>query len=142
MLFKADGWWERAKKESPRIRASDVIDDQTHWHHAFVTVLIGGGIAWALLSLLQFVAGLYGWELPWNADAKIALGCFIGNACYLIREIEARVDMGWGYKLWDGFLDVYVPACLWVPLWAGSFVVLYGMIAVYAGMFFLARPRP
>lgn len=141
MIFRADGWWERAKKYSPRLAASDVIPDQTHWHHAFITVVAGGGIAFVLCTLMQMVAGSYGWELPWTTAGKIAFGCLVANLCYLIREIEARW-FNWRYNLWDGFLDIYVPALLWVPVWYGSMVVGYWMVLGYAFAFFVLRPRP
>lgn len=137
MIYSVDGLWERLKKRSRRLQLADQTDSDTHLHHSFVTVLIGGGIAAVILTLAQLALPL----MPeWSLSEKIGAGCFVANVGYLAREIEARVQMGWRYKLWDGFLDIYVPACFWVPACTGSMAVLYAMLAVYAFTFFLLRP--
>lgn len=140
MIFRADGWWEKAKKRSPRFAAADAVPDHSHIHHAFVVVLLGGGIALVLLTLVQWVAGSYGWELPWTTEGKLATGWLVATLGYVVREVEARVVMGWRYALWDGLLDVWVPALFWVPVATGSAVALWWMMAGYCVLFFLFRP--
>ena len=138
--FHVDGWLESLKRNSPRFAAADATDDNSHDGHGFVTVLFGGGIGWLLLTLVQMVAGSYGWELPWTADAKIIVGCAAANLFYLVDEVLTRREDGWDYKPWDFWGDWYKPACLWVPAAVGSMPLLYAMLAVLAVWYYAFRP--
>lgn len=136
MIYSADGLWERLKKRSRRLALSDTVADHTHIGHAFVTVLLGGAIGVVLMTLASLAIPF----LPdWPLHFKLGVGCAVANVCYLIREIEARWR-DWDYSLWDGVLDVYVPALLWVPAATGSLAVGYVMTAGYAVLFYCFRP--
>lgn len=139
MIYSTLSLWDKLKRNSRRLELSDQYPEQTHLHHTFVTVLLGGLIALSMITVVQLALGSFGFRIHLDAHEKLAIGCFVANLCYLIRELEARWG-NWTYALWDGILDVYVPACFWVPAYTGSLTALFWMLLAYAALFFAARP--
>lgn len=125
-----DRLWERMKARSRRLQAADATDDQTHVHHALITVLLFGsiGTGMGLLGGLALEVGL-------------RAGILGGLGFYAIRETLARWR-NWSYKPWDGVCDVAVPLWVAMPVLLNSVVALWVMSLVVALLYFVFRPIP
>lgn len=154
-FFEAgDRFFERLKLHNPRFQLADMTDEQTHTSHALFCVLFFGGgavfVAAAVLALLSLWSGIRILN-AWVFTTPFAIGLLTGSTFYLLREIKARLELGFGYKRWDGAGDVLMPwtwslplalAILfgYVPWWCGALLLaLAGAIAL---LYFVFRPLP
>lgn len=116
--------------------------DQSHLHHALICALAGGFLGMALFGIFTGPS-LYLFTRP------LAVGILGGIVAYIVRELLARLSLGWGYERWDGAMDVLVPVWIlapWalaalfatVPWWTG--LALYVSAAAVALGYTVARP--
>jgi hypothetical protein len=143
LLELGDRLWENyIKPRSRRLQLADQIDDQTHVHHALVTVLVFGTLAvlGATVAMLAVSAWLGTFVLStWVFGIPLRYGIAFGWAFYFVRELVARVG-NWRYKTWDGICDVLVPLWVTAPVLFHSVVLLWVLSALVAMMYFLFRP--
>lgn len=86
--------WEPLLRRFPILQRLDGPEDWKSWiGHSLVT-LVGA----YLLSRLPGVT--------------LTVGAWIMVGFYLIREVSARLSLGWGYKRLDGLMDVVGPICV------------------------------
>lgn len=115
-----DDWWQDYKNGHPSLHLSDKTFDQSHFWHALLCAFAGGpiGVVWNLVLALFD---------PWVVDVGRAFACGVLGTVggYLVRELGARLK-NWRYRLWDGILDVLVPAAI---QWPYAYVLIHGMHA-------------
>lgn len=126
--FLDDLWERRIKNRFPQFQAADSNDDQTHTHHALVTVLLFGTVITAISV----------WWL--GLDRALTLGFVGGVTFYFLRELITRLQLGFRYKPWDGVMDVLEPIVWTFPVIFGSVKLLWGLALIYAVMYFWLRP--
>lgn len=145
MNTSLDELWEELKHRYPQLRYWDQTVDQSHMHHTLVTILLFGTLG------MVMAFAFHGWDAEMLITKGLASG-LIGGVCgYLVRECGSRLrgnELS-EKQLWDGVLDVVVPATFtlpWalsalltdVPAWTG--VLLYVGGAFVALMYSFLRP--
>lgn len=132
MNFLDDLWERSIKPRAPQLQAADATDDQTHTHHALVTILLFGTIIALIVWLTRLGSLEYG--LRWG---------FVGGLVfYFVRELLTRFRYGFRFKPWDGALDVLEPVCWTLPVLLDSARLLWVLSLVYAFVYFWLRPVP
>lgn len=155
----SDSLWERLKKRSARFRSADEHPDQTHVHHALVTVLLFGTLGAGLALMARAVS-----PLPFTPPVLEGLrwGIIGGWVFYAGREILNRLDVtqeivgtvrglrwvqipiawkfDWRWQPWDGICDVVIPLWVTAPIVFGSLWALWGLSLAVAALYFLFRP--
>lgn len=149
--------WERLKKRSARLRAADEHPDQTHVHHALVTVLmfgtVGVGLAFMVSAFLPVKPPL---------EAGLRWGVIAGLVFYALREIWNRLDVteqvvgtvrglrwvriptrfrfDWRWQPWDGVCDIVVPLWVTAPVVFNDVWLLWALSWAVFALYFLLRP--
>jgi hypothetical protein len=139
--------FEKLDAAADRLVASfplfNVTHEQTHRHHVLISALAGG-----FLGMAAF--GLFTGPGLWLFTRPLAIGVLGGVLAYLVREIIARLLLGWKYARWDGVLDVLVPfrdnapwalaaLATGVPWWTG--LVFFLSTALVGLSYTVWRPR-
>lgn len=127
-MLSPDGAWERAKARSRRLQLADATVDQTHVHHALITVIVFGSLG-AVLSLFR----------PEPIAEGLRLGFMAGWAFYLVRELWNRRG-DWRWRLWDGACDIAIPVWVTAPVVFSSPELLWALSIVVVVLYFFLRP--
>lgn len=127
-MFSPDAAWERLKARSRRLQLADATVDQTHVHHALVTVLAFGTLG-AAVSLFR----------PEAIAEGLRVGFMAGWTFYLLRELwNRRGNLGW--RLWDGACDIVIPLWVTAPVVFNSPELLWILSIVVVALYFFLRP--
>lgn len=105
--------WEPLKRRFPVLHTWDDTDPKTWVAHAAVTAAVaygGGLLLWLTGSLLVSVMlgklMLMSW---WFFERGVILNAWAAVGFYVVREVSARMELGWDYKRLDFYGDILGP---------------------------------
>ena len=123
-----DAAWEQLKARSRRLQLADATVDQTHVHHALITVLVFGSLG-AAVSLLR----------PESTGDGLRFGFMAGWAFYMLRELWNRRS-NWRFRIWDGACDIVIPLWVTAPVVFNSPELLWALSVLVVLLYFFLRP--